>query len=153
MDGRETDSVRMVFLRDQIGHVPSKQYPDIAADLLVHGYDSPALRELAGHPRSDPLGARDLWLQARQELGRPFEDDSVARRVLVRNWLHEIVDGTLAPRTGAGLTFREGWLALGQPTELDHLVVLMDDWDDMPRNREDICGQIVAAARTALTVW
>lgn len=153
MNDRETDSVRLVFLRDQIGHVPSEQYPDIAADLLVRGYDSSALRELAGYPCSDPLGARDLWLQARQELGKSFEDDSVARRILVRSWLHEIVDGTLTPRTGVGLIFGEGWLALGQPTELDHLVVLMDDWDDLPRNREDICGQIVAAAHRALTVW
>jgi hypothetical protein len=153
MNGEESESVRLVFLRDQIGLVPSEQYPDVAADLLVGGYDSSALRELAGYPRSDPRGARDLWIQARQELGKPFEDDSVARRILVRSWLREIVDGTLAPRTGVGLIFGEGWLALDQPTELDHLVGLMDDWDDMPRNREDICGRIMDAAQRALTVW
>lgn len=145
--------MRLVFLQDQVGLLPSDQYPDVAANLLVGGYDSPALRELAGYSRSDPRGACDLWIQARQELGKPFDDDSVARHLLVGSWLREIVDGTLAPRTGLGLIFGKGWLALGQPTELDHLVALMDNWDDMPQNREDICSRIMDAAHRALIVW
>lgn len=76
-------------LRDQIGLVPSEQYPDIAADLLMGGCDSSALRELAGYPRSDPRGARDLWIQARQELGKPFEGFGKGWLVLgsPRNWI------------------------------------------------------------------
>jgi len=42
---------------------------------------------------------------------------------------------------------------LGQPTELDHLVALMDDWDDMPQKRDVIGTRIMDAARQALTVW
>lgn len=153
MSGEEIESVRLVFLQDQVGLLPSEQYPDVAANLLVGGYDSPALRELAGYPPNDPRGARDLWIQARKELGKPFEDDGVARRILVRSWLSEIVGGTLAPRTGVGLVFGKGWLVLGQPPELDHLVALMDDWDDMPQKRDVIGTQIMDAARQALTVW
>jgi hypothetical protein len=62
--------------------LPCEQYPDVAANLLVGGYDSPALRELAGHPRHDLQGAIELWIHAREELGKPFEDDGVARRIL-----------------------------------------------------------------------
>lgn len=153
MSGVEIESVRLVFLRDQLGLTASEQYPEIAADLLVAGFDSPALRELAGYPRSDPRGARDLWIQTRQELNRPFEDDETARRILVRAWLGEIVAGTLEPRTGVGLIYGQGWLELRQPTELDYFVGLLDDWDDMPQQREHICDLIIAAARETLACW
>ena len=153
MSGEKTEGIRLVFLQDQVGLLPSEQYPDVAANLLLGGYDFPALRELAGYPRNDPRGACDLWIQARKELEKPVEDDGVARHILVRRWLGEIVGGSLAPRTGVGLVFGEGWLLLGQPTELDHLVALMDDWDDMPQKRDVIGTQIMDAARHALTVW
>lgn len=70
---QEKGNVRLMFLRDQVGLVPSENYPDVAAELLVKGYDSPSLRELAGHLRNDPRGAADLWVQVREELGKPYE--------------------------------------------------------------------------------
>jgi len=149
----EIESVALVFLRDQLGLTASEQYPDIAADLLVAGYDSAVLRELAGYSRSDPLGARYLWIQTRQELDKPFEDEETARHILVRTWLGEIDGGALEPRTGVGLIYRQGWLELGRPTELDYFVGLMDDWDDMPQNRDNICDLIIAAARETLAFW
>ncbi len=150
---QETGNVRLMFLRDQVGLVPSEQYPDVAADLLVEGYDSPSLRELAGHLRNDPRGAADLWVQVREELGRPYEDDGDARRTLVRHWLQQIVAGVLEPYVGTNLILGNAWHELGQPTELSYLVVLRDDWDDMPQSREDICNKIVVAAREVLIDW
>lgn len=117
---QETGNVRLMFLRDQVGLVPSEKYPDVAADLLVEGYDSPSLRELAGHLRNDPRGAADLWGQVREELGRPYEDDGDARRVLVRHWLRQIVDGVLEPYIGTNLILGHAWHELGQPTELNY---------------------------------
>lgn len=58
MTDEEMEKAGLVFIRDQAGLIPSEQFPDIAADLLVSGHDSPALRELAGYPRNDPWGAR-----------------------------------------------------------------------------------------------
>lgn len=153
MTDEEMEKARLVFLRDQVGLIPSEQFPDIAADLLVSGHDSPALRELAGYPRNDPRGARDLWIQARKELGKPFEDDGLVRHELVRSWLREMVEGTIAPRTAVGLVFSEGWLELGHPTGLNGLVALMDDWDDMPQSREEIWGLLLDAARKVLADW
>ncbi|MFC8521477.1 hypothetical protein ACFVVC_04735 [Pseudarthrobacter sp. NPDC058196] len=150
---QETGNVRLMFLRDQVGLVPSENYPDVAADLLVEGYDSPSLRELAGHLRNDPRGAADLWVQVREELGRPYEDDGDARRALVRHWLQQIVDGVLDPYLGTNLILGHAWHELGQPTELNYLVVLRDDWDDMPQSREDICNKIVEAAHEVLIDW
>ena len=153
MSREEIESVRLYFLRDQVGLIPSEQYPDVAADLLVDGYDSPSLRELAGHPRNDPRGAGDLWVQVREELGKPFEDDRDVRRTLVRHWLQQIVDGILEPYIGTNLVLGQAWHELGQPMELNYLVALRDDWDDMPQSREDICSKIVDAAHEVLIDW
>ncbi|GGI00417.1 hypothetical protein GCM10007170_37510 [Arthrobacter liuii] len=145
--------MRLMFLRDQVGLVPSENYPDVAADLLVEGYDSPTLRELAGHLRNDPRGAADLWVQVREELGKPYEDDGEARRALVRHWLQQIVAGVLEPYNGANLILGHAWHELGQPAELNYLVVLRDDWDDMPQSREDISNKIVETAHEVLMDW
>ncbi|WP_160318934.1 hypothetical protein [Arthrobacter sp. ERGS1:01] len=51
------------------------------------------------------------------------------------------------------MVFGEGWLELRHPKALNHLVCLMDDWDDMPQTRDVISGKIIAAAREALVYW
>lgn len=52
------------------GRLAPDQLPDVAAAWLSGStWDSPALRELAGHPRNDLDGIRTLWAQARTELG------------------------------------------------------------------------------------
>jgi hypothetical protein len=153
MSGEEIESVRLLFLRDQVGLIPSEQYPDTAADLLVDGYDSPALRELAGHPRNDPQGAGDLWIQVRDELGKPFEDDGLARRILVRRWLQQIVDGILDPYAGADLILGLAWFALDQPAVLNPLVADRDFWEELPEGRDKIQRDLLDDARTILDSW
>lgn len=144
------EDVRLIFLRVQTELLPIEALPDTAAELLIRGYDSPALRELAGHPRNDPRGARDLWLMVRDELGVPYMDDAEARWILMREWMSRIVDGTLDPVEGARLILRHGWIELRQPVELGGLVALLDDWDDMPSWRGDTKERIVADAREIL---
>lgn len=153
MSSGDIGIVRLIFLLDQFGLIPSEHYPDVAADLLVGGYDSPALRELAGHPKSDPRGAGDLWIQARDELGKPFEDDSDARRTLARHWLQEIVDGILDPRTGAARVIDVAWFALGQPPALNSLVADLDFWDELPERRDEIRHALLVHAQTVLDTW
>ncbi|UYY81977.1 hypothetical protein OIT41_02555 [Arthrobacter sp. YA7-1] len=153
MSGQEIDSERLLFLRDQVGLIHSEQYPDIAADLLVDGHDSPALRELAGHPRNDPQGTRDLWFQVRDELGKPFEDDGTARRTVVRHWLQQIVDGILDPYTGANLILGLAWFALGQPAVLNPLVADRDFWEELPERRDKIQRDLLDDARIILASW
>ena len=54
------------------GRLAPEQLPDVAAAWLAGStWDSPALRELAGHPCDDLDGIRALWAQARTELGVP----------------------------------------------------------------------------------
>jgi hypothetical protein len=144
------EDFRMVFLRDQVGLLPVEAFPDVAADLLVRGCDSPALREVAGHPRNDPRGTRDLWAIVREELGIPDEDDAEARWILVRDWTSRIVDGSLDPVEGARAILGCGWFELGQPEELTGFLALMDDWDEMPSRRTETKTRLIAMAREVL---
>jgi hypothetical protein len=153
MSGEEIESVRLLFLRDQVGLIPPEQYSEIAADLLVDGYDSPALRELAGYPRNDPQGTHDLWIQVRDELGKPFEDDGLARHMLVRRWLQQIVDGILDPYVGDDLILGLAWFALGQPAVLNPLVAGRDYWEELPDRRDMIQRELLNDARIILESW
>lgn len=144
------EDVRLIFLRVQTGLFPVEALPDAATELLVRGYDRPALRELAGHPRNDSRGAMDLWLTVRDELGVPSQGDAEARWILVREWMTRMVDGSLDPVEGARSILRHGWVELGQPVELNGLVALLDDWDDMPSWRADTKVMMVASARQIL---
>lgn len=146
----EPDDVIMIFVREQTGWLPVEALPDVAADLLVRGYDSPALRELAGHPRSDSRGARDLWAMVRDELGVPYKDDAEALWMLVREWASRMVDESLDPVEGANAILGWGWFELGQPDELTGFVALMDDWEEMPSHRDETKALLIASAREFL---
>jgi hypothetical protein len=140
MDSQTTTRARAIFLCEQTGRIPPHELPDFATELLVLGYDSPTLRELAGLPKGDRTESANMWKAARSELGVRDEDDEDAARFLLRYWAQEIVEGRIDVLTGSRLMYREGWFPLGQPTELHGLVNLLDDWEDMPQR----CGQIVS---------
>lgn len=71
---------------------------------------------------------------------------------LVRSWLREMDEGAIASHTAVGLVFAEGWLELGQPTGLDGLIALMDDWDDMPTSRGELVGSSFGALMDKLSM-
>src|SRR5690349_10843986 len=60
---------RAIFLSEQAGLIPPHELPDLATELLVLGYDTPSLRELAGLPTGDRAESADLWNAVRDELG------------------------------------------------------------------------------------
>ncbi|MFI8916552.1 hypothetical protein ACIGW4_33770 [Streptomyces sp. NPDC053513] len=80
--------------------------PMIAAHALADGHDSPALRELAGLPhRSDATEARELYLQALNELDVPLPDEETAGRRLLVSLAFSLVQGELSPKeVGDGLS-------------------------------------------------
>ncbi|WP_426997533.1 hypothetical protein [Pseudarthrobacter sp. N5] len=77
----------------------------------------------------------------------------MARRLVIRRWLCEIVDGTLDPYTGVGLVMAYGWHAMSQPAVLHEMVALMDYWDEMPEQRDKLLLDLAEAARTVLDAW
>ncbi|NAZ84992.1 hypothetical protein [Kineococcus indalonis] len=57
-----------------LGTVLSSDLPDLAARWLAVGLDTPALRELAGHPRHDARGVDASWRQVLREVPGLPED-------------------------------------------------------------------------------
>jgi hypothetical protein len=117
---------------------PTEDLPDLAADALAHGLDSPALRQLAGTSRSDVRDARDLFLHAVEELGLEVPSIDTALHAMAKAWAEDMLHGRLAPRQAAGLIWSKASSALGHPTDLVSFVALADEWDDNPEAREEI---------------
>ncbi|WP_406356444.1 hypothetical protein OHB56_28740 [Streptomyces sp. NBC_01635] len=78
--------------------LPPHELPMLAAHALVDGFDSPALRELAGLPRrSDETEIRDLYVQALHELGICLPDEETAGRCLLVSLAFGLAKGELSP--------------------------------------------------------
>lgn len=138
-----------MVVRFLAGHVASEDLPSWAAQALVEGLDSPALRELAGLPRSEVREARDLFQHAVAELGvmLPTEDASPVDLVLF--WASRVVAGTVEPVDGANWIIRYGE-DLGWPARLQRLLGLASVWEDWPEGRQETERSIVAEARALL---
>jgi hypothetical protein len=128
--------------------------PSLAADMLVEGYDSPALRELAGlSPRDDPRDIRNAFQQALVELNVWLPDGLSAQRHATALIARDLTTGRLTAdqaesRICRVWTFNE-W-AYDELTDLEQFVSLC--WlrvNDRYAERGGDGGMIAAAARVA----
>jgi len=138
---------RAIFLCEQTGLTPPHELPDFATELLVLGYDSPSLRELAGLPTGDRADAADLWSAVRDELGIRHEEKEEAARFLLRYLAEETAGQRIDVLAGARLMYRVGWFQLGQPSELNELLYLLILLDEMPEQRGQTAAELLAFAR------
>ncbi len=142
--------LRQALVRLSIGDQPSEDLPDIAADALARGIDSPSLRLLAGTSRSDVREARDLFVEAMAELGVDLPDKAEGTLAMVRFWAGEMVAGTVTPYQGSRLIWWRGWEQLGRPEDLTVFVGLASQWEDDPDGRGTYEQDMVTAAQTLL---
>lgn len=150
MKSQTIGRARAIFLCEQTGLIPPHELPDFATELLVLGYDTPSLRDLAGLPKGDRSDAADMWNAVRDELSVRHEGAEDAAKFLLKYWAREIVEGRIDVLLGSRLMYRVGWFPLGQPTELNELVNLLDVWDEMPQLRERTASELLGFARTLL---
>lgn len=150
MDSQTAVRARAIFLCEQTGLIPPHELPDFATELLVLGYDTPSLRELAGLPTGDRADSADMWNAVRDELSVRHEDEEKAARFLLKYWAQETVEGRIDVLAGSRLMYRAGWFPLGQPAELNELVYLMDVWDEMPQRREQTTAELLVFVRKLL---
>jgi len=88
-----------LFEADQIW---VESLPEIAAEALAEGSDSPSLRLLAGMAPFDPRDARNLFLMAMQELGIPRPDSHQAALVAARWLATQCLNGAMSLADGCG---------------------------------------------------
>ena len=134
-----------------LGDRLAENLPDVAGDALVAGYDSPALRELAGLRGGDSEELRKLFRKALQELNEPLPAPSEAGLSLARRIASEIVKGTIRPYEGARQIW---WKIYVRFPDLEELVVFVgcaSEWEDDRRHREDYERDIVEESRKLLS--
>lgn len=127
------DPLRQALLRLTVGDLAAEELPDLAADALARGLDSPSLRMLAGAHRDEYDENRRLFVAAMQELGVGAPPVDAATPELVRFWASELVAGALPPYEGARRIWWRGWETLGRPDELTVFVGLAQPVGGPPR--------------------
>ncbi|MGI5165574.1 hypothetical protein ACQEU3_14550 [Spirillospora sp. CA-253888] len=119
--------------------------PMVAAEALVRGVGSPALRELAGCS-DDVREIRDLYLAAMAELGVEIPTEEAAYWEKVRAWAGLMVDRTVAPHEGAA-RITAYFDVVGCPPEAGDLYYLVDLWSDRPADRRRLERDMIGIAR------
>ena len=140
------EPLRVALAAVVAGEQATEDLPDVAADALVRGLDTPALRALAGTTRRDVREARDLFLQAIDELGWPTPSEDEALNTLAHHWSAEMVEGRLRPYDAASLIWWTSANRLGKPEHLLEFVALASEWQDHPDLRPELEVAMLSAA-------
>jgi hypothetical protein len=131
-----------------LGEIVTSELPDLAAAWLVQGFDTPALRELAGTPRDDPWVIDQLWRDTREQLGlnvppSPGDEIVVRARYEVALWRAGCRDAGAAMYRLLRLV---EWLPPSSLPELVQLVHVEDEWEGRwGRSNDELMAEIEAA--------
>jgi hypothetical protein len=96
-------SLDVARARLALGTLQSGALPDVAAELLEAGQDTPSLRVLAGSVQPVMSDVGPVFEHALRELGLAPLDKQQALRVLMRRHAHAILSGEVEPYEGARL--------------------------------------------------
>ena len=145
------DDLDILVARFVMGEVRTDEVPDAAAGLLVDGFDSPSLRELAGEDRWDGDQVRRLLMDTVAELGRVAPGLPEARRTVAETWIREIADGVSDPYRACRNIWWKAWNFGDEDEDLTPFVNLATDWEDEGiEARRSIEEEMRASARAFL---
>jgi len=125
----------MVAAKWVLGLIPSEALPQIAADALAAGLDSPALRELAGELRPTLDASGRLFEEILDEFGVGIPDRSRAGLILARAYAAQITNGSLSPYEGARQIWNIQLDVEGLMQELGPFVYWASEWQDAGSER------------------
>ncbi len=123
-----------------------------AAHALTRGFDSPALRELAGLSKGQSREAVDLFRQAMDEVDWPVPDESGARLHLMREAAANILVGKGDPEDLAHEIYWQACYS-GLPelrAVADRFLELYAGWDAIYNQPEEAVAAMKAAAQSFL---
>ena len=150
--GRRVDPLQRAALLWAVDEQPAEDLPDLAADLLVQGVDSPSLRELAGAPRDDFWQVKELFEATLLELGVDVpQSEQASLWALAQRTAQEIVDGDRSPTEGATWIWRHLSNRIIQEGDLRVFVGFASEFEDHPEDGPAIGAAIVDAAAELLT--
>jgi hypothetical protein len=140
------------MVRVMAGELASDELPMVAADALVEGQDTPALRQRAGLSRSEGREARDLLAQVLDDLGLPSRRTRSGRIWEMARWYAELIlSGAIEPIAGAhAIAWHAGSLVF--PKTFATFAYLADLWQDRAFERVQLERAIIQEARHMLTL-
>jgi len=146
--GGVTGVLEHLAAKAALGQFESRELPVAAAAALERGFDSPALRVLAGLTGDDLVEVPEYLDRALAELDVEIPERRDAVLHLARAVATEIVDGTLAPSDGAARIWDIALLAPEvRVAELDTFVYAASEWDERPEDHPRFEAGIREGAR------
>lgn len=115
----DASEIRLAQARWVLGSLRPEELVDLAGRALEAGFDSPALRVLAGEARPTRPDAQPLWARALSELGLDPLDEEQARLVVAASWARAIASGEIGAYEGASAIARECCDLMGRRSRLD----------------------------------
>ena len=118
-----------------LGRTLSECLPSLAVKLLAEGYDSSALRMLAGLTESQMDEAGPLFKQALLEIGCSLPSPREAVLRLARETAMQILQGEIAPYEGGKRIWDLSLKIDHVVPELHPFVYAASEWEDRPEDR------------------
>jgi hypothetical protein len=140
----------------EAGLLPPERLPAVAIELMEAGYDSHHLRLVAGLVPAEMDEGHDLFARALAELDLPRTRTEDERGVaLAAEYARRMLAGRVAPYEGARTVWQLGIDHFDNDTSrrvgnLDALVILADEWDQLPDQRPSIENDMRTEARKFL---
>jgi hypothetical protein len=142
-------NIKAEIARFRLGLIDGSQLPNVAVAMLAAGFDSQAVREVAGMQAPTLRDAGPTFERALAETKLHLVDQAESRRLVVVDTLEAIAGGRVAPRSGAGQMV-DLWRDFDLTREYTIFVALVDEWDEYPAHRDETEREIVAQANDLL---
>lgn len=149
--------LELVAAEWEAGLLAPERVPAIAVRLMEDGLDSPSLSLAAGLLPSETADAHRLFHAALAELGVPRERSTEEERgaALAAEYARRILDDEVEPYQGARTIWQlaidhfdsETYRRVGN---LDALIILADEWEQLPEQRAEIEQDIREQAKRVL---
>jgi hypothetical protein len=112
----------------------------LACDLLVAGFETPALIELAGESPTSLTRAdgEPLVRQMLTELGIEPVNTTQANWLVARDIARQMIAGTLPAEVGARMLWWDLWWSCDNADEIGRMLEPLEAWDEtLPQQRDD----------------
>ncbi len=133
----------------RLGWLAAETLPDVAIRMLEAGFDSQALREVAGLHRPTLRDVGDRFEEALSVLARAPMTSSAALQYVRQATIEGLASGDIGVEAGLRL-MRDVWSADGCSAELAIFVGLEDEYRDHPDARALVVADVKEAAQALL---